>query len=94
VESGRLQGFPVQGAFASAETAADRQLERFSTCDLREPLREQSLLELYRRPIVESRVQPLFVVHLFEKPNDRAARLAQIPVFVAQYFFVLEAFYK
>jgi hypothetical protein len=55
VASGRLQGFPVKGAFASAETTPPRggyNELRHSVCAY-VLLRQQRLLELRRRPVAE-----------------------------------------
>ncbi len=49
-----------------------------------------SLLELYRRQIAESRVQPLLIIDRFEKMADAGSRLCHRLVFAQVHFFVLE----
>src|SRR5262245_24948960 len=50
------------------------------------------LLELSRRPIAESRVEPFLVVDALEKLPDAGASLLTIAIFVAIHFLVLQRF--
>jgi hypothetical protein len=64
VESDRLQGFPVEGAFASLIVNYEMRL----CCVV---LRQQDLLELRGRPIARRGMQMFVAVHLFDKAIKR-----------------------